>query len=63
MDGYQMIDEDGKRSGYEYDLLQKLSRYLPYTFEYVGYDKSWSVLAMVNYYCFLFVNYLDIIKS
>lgn len=42
MDGYHMIDEDGKKSGYGYDLLQKLSRYLPYTFEYVGYDKSWS---------------------
>lgn len=41
LDGYHMQDEDGNRSGYGYEFLQKIGRYLPYTYEYVGYDKSW----------------------
>lgn len=41
LDGYHMQDEDGHRSGYGYEFLQKVGRYLPYTYEYVGYDKSW----------------------
>lgn len=42
MDGYHMLDENGNRSGYGYALMQKLGRYLPVTYEYVGYDKSWN---------------------
>lgn len=41
MDGYHMMDEQGNRSGYGYDFLQLVSRYLDVDFEYVGYDKSW----------------------
>lgn len=41
-DGYHMIDEDGTRSGYGYDFLQKLGTYTGWTYNYVGYDKSWS---------------------
>lgn len=41
-DGYHMIDEDGTRSGYGYDFLQKLGIYTGWTYNYVGYDKSWS---------------------
>ena len=41
MDGYHMIDDQGNRSGYGYDFLQLVSRYLDVDFEYVGYDKSW----------------------
>lgn len=42
MDGYHMQDESGNRSGYGYEFLQKINRYLPYQFEYVGYEKSWN---------------------
>lgn len=42
MDGYHIQDESGHRSGYGYEFLQKISRYLPYQFEYVGYEKSWN---------------------
>lgn len=42
MDGYHEQDEDGHRSGYGYEFLQKVGRYLPYRYEYVGYDKSWN---------------------
>lgn len=42
MDGYHMIDPEGNRSGYGYELLQLIGRYTPYTFEYIGYDKSWA---------------------
>lgn len=41
MDGYHMMDEEGNRSGYGYALMQKIGRYLPVTYEYVGYDKGW----------------------
>ncbi len=41
-DGYHIQDENGKRSGYGYDFLQMLARYGDWTYEYVGYDKSWA---------------------
>lgn len=40
-DGYHMIDSRGNRSGYGYDYLQYLSRYTDFTYQYIGYDKSW----------------------
>ena len=39
-DCYQMQDENGKRSGYGYEMMQGLSGYMQCTFSYVGYDKS-----------------------
>lgn len=49
MDGYHMQDESGHRSGYGYEFLQKIKRYLPYRYEYVGYDKSWDeMLTMLE---------------
>ena len=39
-DCYHMQDENGKRYGYGYDMMQKISNYLQCTFSYVGYDKS-----------------------
>lgn len=41
MDGYHMMDENGNRSGYGYDFLQLVSRYLDVDFEYIGYEDSW----------------------
>ena len=41
-DGYHVQDADGRRSGYGYDFLQQLARYGDWTYEYVGYDKSWA---------------------
>ncbi len=41
MDGYHMIDENGIRSGYGYDFLQMVTRYVNFDYEYIGYDKSW----------------------
>lgn len=41
MDGYHMMDGQGNRSGYGYDFLQMVSRYLDVDFEYVGYEDSW----------------------
>ena len=39
--GYHMMDEDGVRSGYGYDLLQFMARYSELTYDYVGYgDKN-----------------------
>src|SRR5574344_713475 len=40
--GYHEIDSDGSRSGYGYDFLQKIARYTNWTYEYIGYDKSWN---------------------
>lgn len=41
-DGLHMIDEDGQKSGYGYDLLRYMARYLDVDYQYVGYDKSWA---------------------
>ena len=41
MDGYHMIDENGVRSGYGYDFLQMVTRYVSFDYEYIGYDKTW----------------------
>lgn len=41
-EGYHMTAEDGTRSGYGYDFLRLISRYMNVKFEYVGYDKSWA---------------------
>lgn len=37
---YHMQDENGKRYGYGYDMMQSLSNYLQCTFSYIGYEKS-----------------------
>ena len=41
-DGYHMMDENGSRSGYGYEVLRLLSQYTDWQYEYVGYDQSWS---------------------
>lgn len=41
-DGYHNTADNGVRSGYGYDVLQKLAAYNEWDYEYVGYDKSWS---------------------
>ena len=37
---YHMQDENGKRSGYGYDMMQTISNHMQCTFSYVGYDKT-----------------------
>lgn len=37
---YHEQDEDGKRSGYGYEMMQNISRYMQCNFSYVGYDKT-----------------------
>ena len=39
-DCYHMQDENGKRTGYGYEMMQDVSKYLQCTFSYVGYDKT-----------------------
>ena len=41
LEGFNQQDAEGRRSGYGYDLLRLMSRYLNVKFEYVGYDKTW----------------------
>ena len=46
---YHDIDEDGKKSGYGYDILQHLAGYGGFRYEYIGYDKSWEdMLSMLE---------------
>ena len=40
--GYHEIDEDGTRTGYGYEFFQKISILDDWTFEYVGYDRSYA---------------------
>lgn len=46
-EGYHMVDDNGNRSGYGYDLLQHMAGYTNWEFEYVGYDKSWSEMQQM----------------
>ena len=39
-DCYHMQDENGKRTGYGYEMMQGIAKYLQCTFSYVGYDKT-----------------------
>lgn len=39
-DCYHMQDENGRKYGYGYDMMQGLSEFMQCTFSYVGYDKS-----------------------
>lgn len=39
-DCYHMQDENGKRYGYGYEMMQDISKYMQCTFSYVGYEKS-----------------------
>lgn len=39
-DCYHMQDENGRKYGYGYDMMQNISKYMQCTFSYVGYDKS-----------------------
>ena len=39
-DCYHMEDENGRRTGYGYEMMQGISKYMQCTFSYVGYDKS-----------------------
>lgn len=40
--GYQDMTEDGRRDGYGYEFLQRLSVYTDWEYEYLGYDGSYS---------------------
>ncbi|WP_216243132.1 ATP-binding protein [Faecalicatena faecalis] len=47
--GYHMMDDHGIRSGYGYDYLQYMSNYEDWSYDYVGYDKSWKdMLGMLE---------------
>ena len=39
---YHIQDEDGKRSGYGYEMMQSIEKYLQATFDYVDYDVSFA---------------------
>lgn len=39
-DCYNMQDENGRRTGYGYEMMQGISKYLQCTFSYVGYDET-----------------------
>lgn len=39
-DCYHMQDENGNKTGYGYEMMQGLSRYLQCTFSYTGYDRT-----------------------
>ncbi len=40
--GYHMIAEDGHRSGYGYEFLQRLAIHAGWSYEYIGYDGSYA---------------------
>ena len=40
--GFHEQDENGSRSGYGYEMYQRLARYADVTYEYIGYDCDWN---------------------
>lgn len=47
MDGYHMMDEEGNRSGYGWDVLRLMGRYWDVDYEYVGYENSWEEMQQM----------------
>ena len=47
IDGYQMMDEDGNKSGYAYEFLQNMKLYTDWKYEYVGYNNSWEEIQQM----------------
>ena len=47
-DTYDKINENGKRSGYGYEYLQKISGYTGWKYEYVDctWEKDWSAYGL-----------------
>ncbi|MEG2000865.1 MAG: transporter substrate-binding domain-containing protein [Evtepia sp.] len=43
-DGYHILDADGDRSGYGYDLLQMLRSYANWEYQYIGYESGWPAM-------------------
>lgn len=41
IESFQMMDENGNKSGYAYEFLQNMKLYTNWKYEYVGYDESW----------------------
>lgn len=46
-EGYHMMSEDGTCSGYGYDFLRMMARYLNVEYEYIGYDCSWDEIQQM----------------
>lgn len=42
IDGYHVMDDEGNRSGYGYEVLQAMKLYNNWEYEYIGYDKGWA---------------------
>ncbi len=40
--GYHTIEDDGRRCGYGYEFLQRLAIHGGWSYEYIGYDKSYA---------------------
>lgn len=47
MDSYHIMNEDGERSGYGYDFLRMIAKYLDIDYEYVGYEDSWDEMQQM----------------
>lgn len=39
-DHYHMEDAEGKKTGYGYEMMEEVAKYMQCTFSYVGYDKN-----------------------
>ena len=46
-DGYHDTDANGARSGYGYELLQRMARYENVTYEYVGAELGWDEMLQL----------------
>lgn len=46
-DGYHNLDENGVRSGYGYEFLQKAAQYVAFQYRYIGYDQSWAQMQQM----------------
>ena len=46
-DGYHHVDEDGYRTGYGYEFLQRIRQYTTWKYDYVGYEDSWGEMQQL----------------
>ena len=40
-DGYHVMDADGNKSGYAYEIIQHMMVYTDWQCEYIGYELGW----------------------
>ena len=45
--GYHQLDEEGLRSGYGYEFIQRIKHYTNWKYDYIGFDRTWAEMQLM----------------